>query len=270
MEITDSLSVIFLAAVQGITEFLPVSSYAHQIILPRWFGWEDQGLNADVATHFGSLGAVLIYFRKRLVDLSVASLQYLRTRTTTDSSRYAYYLFIATVPIVIVGWLSRSLVATQFRSVTLIGTTTLLFGLLLLFADRVGQHTKQDSSLTATYAILIGLAQVLALIPGTSRSGITITCALCLGFTRTAAARFSFLLAIPTIVAATALTLTDLISTSEPVEWFPIAIATVTSFVAAYLCIEFFLKLVEKIGMVPFVIYRVLLGGGLLVWVWWL
>ena len=266
----DDLVVFVLALVQGVTEFLPISSSAHSIILPRWFGWEDQGLVVDVATHFGTLGAVLIYFRRRIADLSVASFQSVRSLILTEDSRYAIYLVLATVPIVIVGWLSKNLVETHFRSVALIGIATLLFGLILLVADRVGKRTKQDASLSTRYAVLIGMAQVLALIPGTSRSGITITCALFLGFTRTAAARFSFLLAIPTISAAAVLTSVDLIGASEPVNWTSIAFASITSFVAAYICIEFFLKLVEKIGMVPFVVYRVLLGIGLLSMIWWL
>ena len=255
---------------QGATEFLPISSSAHLIVPHRLFGWEDQGLAFDVATHFGTLGAVLIYFRKRLVDLSVASFQFVRTFETSVHSRYAFYLLLATLPIVIVGWLSKNLVATYFRSIVLIGCTTLCFGLILLVADRAGKRTKQDTGLTAWYAVLIGLAQVLALVPGTSRSGITITCALFLGFTRTVAARFSFLLAIPTIGAASVLMMFDLISTGETMNWTPLAIACITSFIAAYVCIDFFLKLVEKIGMVPFVVYRTILGGGLLLWVWWM
>lgn len=270
VQASDELSVFFLALVQGLTEFLPVSSSAHSIILPRWLGWEDQGLDFDVATHFGTLCAVLVYFRKRLVDLSVASFQYVRTFESSEDSRYAVYLVLATLPIVIVGWLSKGLVETHFRSIVIIGSATLLFGLLLLVADRVGQRTKKETGLTVWSALLIGLAQVLALLPGTSRSGVTITCALFLGFTRTTAARFSFLLAIPTIGAASVLTLVDLVRATEPVNWVALAIACITSFVAAYLCIDFFLKLVEKIGMVPFVVYRVLLGGGILVWIWWM
>lgn len=266
----DELSIFILALVQGLTEFLPVSSSAHSIVLPRWLGWEDQGLDFDVATHFGTLGAVLIYFRKRLVALSVASFQFVRTFEPSEDSRYALNLVLATLPIVIIGWLSKDLVETHFRSIAVIGSATLVFGLILLVADRIGQRMKQESDLTVWFALLIGVAQVLALIPGTSRSGITITCALFLGFTRTTAARFSFLLAIPTIGAASILTLVDLVSATEPVNWVALAIACITSFVAAYLCIDFFLKLVEKIGMVPFVAYRVLLGGGILVWLWWM
>lgn len=268
MEFADELSVLFLAFVQGLTEFLPISSSAHLIVLPRWLGWVDQGLAVDVATHFGTLGAVIIYFRRRLVDLSVASFQFCRSGLPSENSRYALYLVLATVPIVIVGWFSKGTVETHFRSVTLVGTTTLLFGLLLFLVDRTGKRTKQDSGLTVWHALVIGASQVLALVPGTSRSGITITCALFLGFTRTVAARFSFLLAIPTILAATVFTLTDLVGTTPSINWKAIAIATITSFVTAYLCIEFFLKLVEKIGMTPFVIYRVILGGGILLSVW--
>ncbi|MCY3542127.1 MAG: undecaprenyl-diphosphate phosphatase [Gammaproteobacteria bacterium] len=270
MELTDALSALFLALVQGATEFLPISSSAHLIVPHRLFGWEDQGLAFDVATHFGTLGAVLLYFRKRLVDLGVASFQFVRTFEPSEHSRYAFYLLLATLPIVIVGWLSKDLVETHFRSIVLIGSTTLCFGLVLLVADHIGKRAKQDTGLTAWYAVLIGMAQVLALVPGTSRSGITITCALFLGFTRTAAAQFSFLLAIPTIGAASVLTMLDLIGAREPINWAPLAIACITSFIAAYLCIDFFLKLVEKIGMVPFVVYRVILGGGLLLWVWWM
>ena len=270
MQASDELSAFILALVQGVTEFLPVSSSGHSIVLQNWFGWEDQGLVLDVATHFGTLGAVLIYFRRRLIELSTATIQYARTRTPSENSRYAYYLLLATLPIIPVGWLIKSVAAIEFRSVVLVASTTLFFGLLLLAADRFGQRTKQDANFTVWTAILIGMAQVLALIPGTSRSGITITCALFLGFARTAAARFSFLLAIPAIGAASVLTLSDLISVQEPVNWVALMIASITSFVAAYLCIDFFLKLVEKIGMVPFVVYRVLLGGGLLVWIWWM
>ena len=270
LQTSDELSAFVLALVQGITEFLPVSSSGHSIVLQNWFGWEDQGLALDVATHFGTLCAVLIYFRRRLLELSTATIQYARTRTPSENSRYVYYLLLATLPIIPVGWLIKSVVATEFRSVVLVASTTLFFGVLLSVADRFGQRTKQDANLTAWIAVLIGVAQVLALIPGTSRSGITISCALFLGFARTAAARFSFLLAIPVIGAASVLTLSDLISAQEPVNWIALAIAGSTSFIAAYLCIDFFLKLVEKIGMIPFVVYRILLGGGLLLWVWWM
>ena len=270
MQASDELSAIILALVQGITEFLPVSSSGHSIVLQNWFGWEDQGLALDVATHFGTLGAVLIYFRRRLLELTTATLQYARTRIPSEDSRYVYYLILATVPILPVGWLIKSVVETEFRSVVLVASTTVFFGLLLLVADRFGQRTKQDANLTAWIAVMIGMAQVLALIPGTSRSGITMTCALFLGFARTAAARFSFLLAIPVIGAASILTLGDLIGAQEPINWIALAIAGGTSFIAAFLCIDFFLKFVEKVGMIPFVVYRILLGGGLFLWIWWM
>lgn len=270
MEISDELVALILAFVQGLTEFLPISSSAHTIVLPKWLGQEDHGLVVDVATHFGSLGAVLIYFRKRLFDLSVASFQFVRTRVATENSRYAYYLIVATAPIVVVGWFSQTVVESYFRTASLIGITTVLFGLLLWLADRAGQRNKPENGLTVWYAFIIGMSQVLALIPGTSRSGITITCALFLGFTRTAAARFSFLLAIPTILAASVLTFANLLGTTNSVNWFVLVVASGTAFITAYLCIEFFLRLVEKIGMIPFVVYRVILGVGILFWVWFL
>ncbi len=254
----DIYEVIFLAIIQGITEFLPISSSAHLILPSKILGFEDQGLAFDVAVHFGSLFAVLTYFRQEVIQLIQAWTLSITKKQHTSESRLAWYIALATMPAVFAGFVIDVL-DIQMRSILVIATTTLVFGIVLGFADKRSVKASR-TEVQMNDALFIGLAQCLALVPGTSRSGITMTMALFLGISREQAARFSFLLSIPLIIAATVLKTYDLLQFDGEVAWDMIFVGTVLSFATAYACITLFLKWIEKMGFMPFVIYRVILG----------
>ncbi len=260
----DALHAIYLAILQGLTEFLPVSSSAHLILLPRLLGWQDQGLAFDVAVHVGTLSAVVLYFRRELAPMSRDWFASLRTRRNTANSRLAWAVLWGTVPVGLAGLALKGFVEDNLRSELVIAAATIGFGLLLWWADAKGRGRRDEYSLRISDIAIIGLAQALALIPGTSRSGITMTAGLMLGLSREAAARFSFLLSIPVIALAGGLLTLDLIGEPGVVDWGAMIIGAVTSAITAYLGIHFFLKLLERIGMLPFVIYRLLLGAVLI------
>ncbi len=257
---------IVLAIVQGLTEFLPISSSAHLILVPRLMGWADQGLAFDVAVHVGTLFAVVLYFRKEVARLLRDWVASIIKFSEVGESRLAWAVVIGTIPAGIAGILLKDLVENELRSPLVIATTTIVFGLLLWFADWSARQTRDETSVMWKDALIIGLMQALALIPGTSRSGITITAGLMLGLTRIAAARFSFLLSIPLISAAGLFKTKDLMESTVPVDWVAIIVGTVLSAIAALLCIHWFLKLLECVGMMPFIIYRLVLGS-FLFWV---
>lgn len=262
----DLIQIFTLALLQGFTEFLPISSSAHLILPSKIFAWADQGLAFDVATHIGTLAAVVLYFRR---DIFVITQGWLSTGFSTqmnDNARLAWAIVIATIPAGLVGVLFGDLIEKHLRSTEVIAYATIGFGVLLLVADRMANEHKGLLKMTLMAALIIGLFQALALIPGTSRSGITITAALFLGFQRDAAARFSFLISIPLILAAGLLKTKDLVEQSTQVDWVSIGMAASISAVSAYVCIFFFLALINRIGMTPFVIYRLLLGVMLLIW----
>lgn len=263
----EMLHLILLAIVQGITEFLPISSSGHLILLPLFGGWADQGLAYDIAVHLGSLCAVVGYFRRDLARMAHDSLGSLRGQGQTTDSRLAWLVLAATIPVGIAGLLFNDLVETTLRSPLVIAATTVGFGLLLGIADSTGTRRIDITGIRWRMALLIGLAQAIALIPGTSRSGITMTAGLFLGLTREASARFSFLLAIPVIVLASGKQALDLLLGGTAVAWVPLALVTVLSGLSALLCIHFFLKLLERIGMWPFVWYRLALGAVILLFV---
>ena len=254
------LQAIWLAAVQGFTEFLPISSSAHLILLPRLLGWPDQGLAFDVAVHVGSLMAVLLYFRHDLVPMIHDWTLTLVGRPNTEYSKLAWAVIIGTIPLGIGGVLMKVAIAGDLRSPLVIAATTIIFGLLLGWADHIGKRDRDEHSLGWKDALLIGGSQILALIPGTSRSGITITTGLLLGLTRTAAARFSFLLSIPAIILPGILLGTELVESPDPIHWRSFIIGVVCSAVFAYVCIQLFLSLIQRMGMMVFVVYRILLG----------
>ncbi|PLX61702.1 undecaprenyl-diphosphate phosphatase [Sedimenticola selenatireducens] len=263
----DSLQIFLLAIVQGLTEFLPISSSAHLILTPMLFGYHDQGLAFDVAVHLGSLLAVTTFFRHELLDMAGDFFRSLiRGAPQTQNSQMVWLLILATLPIMIAGELFISLVEHDLRSIWVIAATTILFGLLLFWYDRKGTQLRDEYSTDWRDALTIGLFQVLALIPGTSRSGITMTAGMMLGLTREAASRFSFLLSIPTILMSGSLVTLELITARTAVDWSAMLFGALLSFVSAYLCIHLFLQLIGRIGMLPFVIYRLLLGG-LLIWI---
>lgn len=263
----DYFQAVWLAIIQGISEFLPISSSAHLILPSEILGWPDQGLAFDVAVHVGSLVAVIIYFRNDIVSLTQAWLDSVFVRRHSSESKLAWFIILGTVPAGLTGLILGGLIELHLRSMSVIAFTTIFFGLLLAWADMRGKGERGISGFTWKSALFIGGAQALALVPGTSRSGITITAALALGFDRETAARFSFLLAIPIIVLSGGLKGLELIG-AESVDWTMIAIGTVLSGITAYLCIKLFLKVIQQIGMLPFVIYRMLLGALLIYLIW--
>lgn len=263
-----------LGLLQGLTEFLPISSSAHLILLPVLVGWPDQGLAFDVAVHVGTLVAVLAYFRRELLRMVRSCLRALRTGVADADARLAGLIVLGTIPVVLVGLLLDGIAsldatgtAALFRGAAVIASTTMGFALLLWWADRTGSRTRDESSLNWRDALLVGAAQVLALIPGTSRSGITITAALALGFERKAAARYAFLLSIPVISAAGLRSAAAALETPEATDWAALSLGAVVSAVSAYLTVHLFLKLMERIGLLPFVLYRLMLGALLFLFV---
>lgn len=251
--------IIILALIQGISEFLPISSSAHLLLPAQLFGWQDQGLAFDVAVHVGSLCAVLLYFRKDVVALTQGWFGSLAGKKTEEGN-LAWMIILATLPVIFVGFLIKDWVEVFLRSGYVIATTTIVFGVLLYWADKVSQKQITPVTITWQKALIIGLSQVAALIPGTSRSGVTMTAALFLGISRENAARFSFLLSIPTILGAGTLLTLDLVNTEDAVNWRELLFGFVLSFVSAYICIALFIKWIGNLGMTPFVIYRLLLG----------
>lgn len=256
----DYLQTVILALIQGITEFLPISSSAHLILPARLLGWQDQGLAFDIAVHVGSLAAVMLYFRRDLAGYLASGVGVLRGRGMDAPALELMKIAFATVPVVIAGVLARDLVENELRSVLVIAAATIGFGVLLGYADT--RHGPRDT-VSWRDALVIGLMQVLALVPGTSRSGITITAALLLGLSRVTAARFSFLLSIPTIAGAGVLATAELVSTEAAVAWGVLTSGALLSGIAAYSCISAFIALVERTGMMPYVIYRLALGAAL-------
>lgn len=257
--------IIILAIIQGITEFLPISSSAHLLLPAELFGWQSQGLAFDVAVHVGSLLAVMIYFREDIFRMSSAWLTKGFSKQQSTDSRLAWFVIFATIPAVIVGLLLKGWIEENARTAAVIALTTIVFGLLLWYADVKARHVQKLENMTFKQAMIIGIAQVVALIPGTSRSGITMTAGLMLGLDRESTARFSFLLSIPVILGAGTLAVRDLLEAQSAVDWSALLYGAGFSFVSAYLCIFLFLSWISRIGMLPFVIYRLLLGA-VLIW----
>ena len=257
----DLTQLIILAIIQGLTEFLPVSSSAHLILLPLLTEWRDQGLTIDVAAHVGSLCAVMVYFRGDLSRILRAGGESIRRRDMASREARLFWLLSgASLPVLIAGFLLRDVVAVYLRDPLIIALASIGFGLLLWFADLRGKRARRLAAIGPRDALAIGLAQALALIPGVSRSGITMTAALMLGFDRQSAARFSFLLAIPILLAAGGYEALKLTRAAGGVDATHFLVALLLSALSALLAIHCFLKIVEKIGLLPFVIYRIALG----------
>ena len=259
------IEIIVLALIQGLTEFLPISSSAHLILPSQILGWQDQGLAFDVAVHVGTLIAVVIYFRKEVVEILGAWFKSFGAQGATDDSKLGWWIIIGTIPAAVLGLIFKDLIELYLRSAWVIAVTTILFGLLLWYADVKGKQTKTIYQLNWKSALMIGMAQAMAMIPGTSRSGITMTAGLMLGMNKQSAARFSFLLAIPVISMMGLYYTIELALGDHIVDWTTLILGAGLSFISAYACIFFFLKIIERMGMMPFVIYRLLLGVGLIV-----
>lgn len=257
--------VIVLALVQGITEFLPISSSAHLILVPVLSQWPDQGLAFDLAVHAGTLTAVVGYFHRDVAALTADGVRSLIHRRQVGQSPLAWAVVIGTIPVGLAGLVFEDFIETSLRSAEVIAATTLGFGVLLGVADRrADRGTRSLESLTWRDAVFVGLAQALALIPGTSRSGITMTAGLFASFSRQAAARFSFLLAIPVTALAAGLKLLEALTEDSPVAWDGFLVGYVLSAVVALTVIHFFLALLERFGFMPYVVYRLVLGAGLI------
>ncbi len=259
---------LFLVAViQGLTEFLPVSSSGHLILLPNLTGLDDQGQVIDVAVHVGTLGAVILYFwtdvKKALIGLG----QLLRGKLATPDAFLALCLIIATIPVVIAGLaLKLTGLDDMLRSTAVIGWTMLIFGLVLYWTDQKGETTRVTEGWTLKHATIMGLWQAVALIPGTSRSGITISAARHLGYAREDAARLAMLMSIPTILASGTLLGIEVARTADAASARDGAIAAVFAFIAALLALVFMMRLLRSVSFTPYVIYRCILGV-ILLWI---
>ncbi|MDS1310955.1 undecaprenyl-diphosphate phosphatase [Marinobacter xiaoshiensis] len=257
----DFLQAFFLGLMQGLTEFLPISSSAHLILVPAFFDWVDQGVAFDLAVHVGTLLAVVIYFRTDVFSIARDGLISMSQRRVVGQGALALYMVIGTIPAGLAGLALLDIIDNELRAVEIIFATTLFFGLLLGVADWMPKRQRSIDSLNWKDALLVGIAQAIALVPGTSRSGITITAGLFLGMSREAASRFSFLLAIPITALASAVKLLEVATADITVDWSAFLVGGVTSFIIAITAIHFFLKWLNKVGMWPYVIYRVILAG---------
>ena len=259
-----TLQVVVLAIVQGLTEFLPISSSGHLVLVPYLVAWTDQGLAFDVAVHFGSLIAVVVFFRDDIAGLLKGGLQLVGGDTRSPQAYMALAIGLGTIPAAAAGLLFASWIEANLRDPSIIVYTLAGYGILMAAADRYAKRDKGIAEVRIRDALIIGVAQALALIPGTSRSGVTITAGRLLGFERQDAARFSFLLSAPVILLATVYKGAELVLGDDAVAWRELALGVVVSAIVAYLSIEFFMRFVTRIGLAPFAIYRLVLAAILL------
>ncbi|OPA79889.1 undecaprenyl-diphosphatase [Campylobacter pinnipediorum subsp. pinnipediorum] len=259
----DFVQTIVLALVQGFSEFLPISSSAHLILVPELLGWKDQGLVFDVAVHIGTLFAIVFYFRNMVFSALKDFFCSIKLKKNVGQSRLVWAVGFGTIPAGIIGLLIKDIVEDYARNGLIIAFTTIIFGIILFFADKKNGN-KQEGDISIKIALVIGLAQAFALIPGVSRSGVTISMALLLGFSKVASANFSFLLSIPIIILAGGLKLLKINSSDVIVS--DLLIGMFVSGISAYICVKLFISIISKISMLPFVVYRILLGCFLLFW----
>lgn len=264
----EFIQTVILAIVQGITEFLPISSSAHLILTSQFLGWQDQGVTFDLALNVGTLLAVVIYFRKDVGVIIRDTLASLMQRRKVGKSSLGWYIAFATIPAGLCGLLLMDYVDSYLRDPMVILFTTVFYAILLWLADKYGKKIRPMPQMNMKNAMLIGAAQALALIPGTSRSGVTITAALFLGYDFHTASRFSFLLAIPVIFLATAVKITDDALVLGNLPWGDFIIGCGIAFVTAMLAIHYFLQWLNRWGMMPYVVYRLLLGLVLAGFIW--
>jgi len=255
------LQIIVLAIVQGLTEFLPISSSGHLVLVPYLVEWTDQGLAFDVAVHFGSLLAVCVFFREDILGLLRGAGQLLEGNTRLPQATMALAIGLGTIPAAAAGLLFASWIEANLRDPSVIVFTLSGYGILMALADRFGRSERIIADMRIRDAFMIGCAQALALVPGTSRSGVTITAARFMGFERRDAARFSFLLSAPVILLATLYKGFELVAGDAPVPWGELAVGALASAIVAYLSIEFFMRFVSRIGLLPFAVYRLALAG---------
>ena len=261
------LHLAILAVIQGLTEFLPVSSSGHLALVPHVLGWPDQGMVMDIAVHVGTLGAVIVYSWRDIGRMLAGLLRAFQGRSD-PGLRLVTLLVVGSFPVVIAGYLMSRYLGDAFRTIEVIAWSTIGFGLLLGFADRAGMTIRRIEHMNHGTALFIGCAQVLALIPGASRSGVTMTAARILGFERADAARFSLLLGIPAILGAGTLGGLKLYRAGDISLGLDAAMAAGIAFIAALISITAMMAWLRRAGFTPFVIYRLILGGALLAWVY--
>jgi undecaprenyl-diphosphatase len=256
----NTLQAIVLGLVQGLTEFLPISSSGHLRIVPAFFGWDDPGAAFTAVIQLGTIAAVLLYFRTDLWRIAVAWLRSLRDPSARGDidARMGWYILLGTIPIGVLGVVFQDPIETEFRALELIAATLILFGLVMLGAEAVSRRDRSLRDITARDGLLIGIAQALALVPGVSRSGATISAGLLLNFDRAAAARYSFLLSIPAIVLSGLFELRHAGEGHLPIG--ATAIATLLAFVSGYASIALLLRYLERHSIAVFVGYRIVLG----------
>lgn len=256
-----TLQIVVLAIVQGLTEFLPISSSGHLVLVPYLVEWTDQGLAFDVAVHFGSLIAVCAFFREDIMGLLRGGVRILGGDLSSPQSYMALAIALGTIPAAVAGLAFASWIEDNLRDPSIIVYTLAGYGILMALADRYAKRDKGMADVRIRDAVIIGLAQALALVPGTSRSGVTITAGRLLGFERQDAARFSFLLSAPVILLATVYKGGQLILGDTSVPWGELALGAVVSAIVAYISIEFFMRFVSRIGLAPFAVYRLALAA---------
>ncbi len=261
----DVFQTIVLALIQGLSEFLPISSSAHLILVPKLTHWTDQGLAFDVVVHMGTLSAVIFYYQAMIKSLSFDFYHSIIKCQTIGQSKLAWGVLLGTIPVGLAGVLFKDSITSDLRSVEIIAYATLVFGVLLGFASWFNHRNKNPKS-TANWVDIgfVGMMQTLALIPGSSRSGITITACMLVGLSRKLSIQFSFLLSIPVISLSLILILIDLYHQTQLVNVSLLALGFVVSAISAYVTIVFFIKLIDTVGMMPFVFYRLTLGVFLL------
>ena len=265
------LHIAVLTIIQGITEFLPVSSSGHLVLVPLVTGWQDQGLVMDVAVHVGTLAAVLVYFSGDLWRIVLGWIGgYWRRRDRQLGRALGFYLVVSAVPVIAAGGVLYVMGYAVLRDPAVVAWATIAFGVLLYAFDRIGLTVRRVEHVTLGHAFFIGLAQILALIPGASRSGVTMTAARWLGYERPEAARFSMLMSIPVIGASGAVAGYEVWTQGDPIVHANAALAAGLSFVVALVAIAVLLALLRRVSFTPFVIYRLLLGGAVLVWLHYL
>lgn len=265
-EFLSLLQLAVLAVVQGLTEFLPISSSGHLILVPHLLGWPDQGLTIDVAAHVGTLAAVLIYFWRDVLQMTAGLLRLVRGRFD-PGARLALYLLVATIPALVVGYLVDRYAAESFRSVTLVASTMIGFAVVMYVADRSGLTVRRIEHMTLGQAIIIGFAQTIAFIPGTSRSGITMVAARFMGYERVEAARFSFLLSIPAISAAGIWKGYGLYREGGDAGLGDASIVAALAAVTGVFAIAILMRLLPRWGFTPFILYRFAFGAALFAWI---
>ena len=255
------VQIVILSIVQGVTEFLPISSSGHLVLVPSFLGWGDQGLAFDVAVHFGSLLAVCLYFRRDVAGLVRGGFQLLRLNRQSLESQLALVITIGTIPAAIAGLTLAGWIEANLRDPSVIVFTLSGYGIIMVLADRFGPSERSIAEVRLSDAVWIGCAQALALIPGTSRSGVTISAARALGFERQDAARFSFLLSVPVILLASGYKGLEMVLGPVAVPWGELSVGVIISAIVAYISIDFFMKVVSRIGLLPFAVYRLVLAA---------